>query len=312
MATWEDGPEYAPIHRPDGFQVPEVAPLDQAPARHHLSAGAPLVRPQFSHPEASLRPLESLVPAPGDTRNPAEPFAVAASTITSTDSAWSAAHWSPPTGPPVAPAQNWGPPTTVPAGVPAPLEHGSYPSAPAGPDPNVPIHLHDQAPPPPGGFPAPGTPQWFAPTGPPPVQHPPQNGSLDPKKFFAALTPALVIVLGIGTLFAALAPVFLFVGFGLSTRVTVAADKVRKVFIGAAIFWGVAGPLLGFVQQPGSIGGWYDWVGGAAQIACLAALLGTALVIYLEFTRGPNGPAGPNGSDGPVGPPTAPPRQPWG
>lgn len=301
MATWEDGPEYAPIQRPDGFQVPEVAPLEQAPPRQHLSAGAPVVRPDFSTPQAPVSPLEALVPAPGTVRNPSEPFAVAASTVTSGDSAWGAAHWNPPSGPPVAPAQDWGPPTSAPAGVPAALEHGAYPSAPAGPDPNAPIHLHDQhqAPPPPGGFPAPGTPQWFAPTGPPAGQGQPPSGPLDPKRFFAALTPALVIVLGIGTVFAALAPVFLWVGFGLSTRVTTAADKVRKVFIGAVIFWGVAGPLLGFVQQPGSIGSWYDWVGGAAQISCLAALLGTALVIYLEFTRRPGGP------------PAAPPRQPW-
>lgn len=308
MATWEDGPEYAPTQRPDGFQVPEVAPLDEAPPRHHLSAGAPLARPHFSQPQEPVNSLATLVPAPASTRNPNEPFDVASATMTSTDSAWGAAHWSPPTGPPVAPAQNWGPPTSEPAGVPAPLAHGSYPAAPAGPDPNAPIHLAGQAPPPPaGGFPAPGTPQWFAPTGPPSGQPASPAASLDVKRLFTTLTPALVIVLVLGTLFATLAPVFLWVGFGLSTRIRVATDTVRKVFIGAAIFWGVAGPLLGLVQQPGSFSGWYDWVGGAAQIACLAALLGTALVIYLQFTRG----MGPQRGHG--GPPAGPPpRQPWG
>lgn len=309
MATWEDGPEYAPIQQPDGFQVPEVEPLEQAPPRHHLSAGAPLARPDFSQ-QTPVHPLASLVPAPGDTRNPTEPFAVAASTVTAADSAWGAAHWSAPTGPPVVPAQNWGPPTSAPAGVPAALEHGSYPAAPAGPDPNAPIHLHDQYPPPGNDYPQPGTPQWFAPTGPPAGQGPARQAQLQlqgqpvpviAKSLFTAVTPPLAIVLLIGTVIAPLAPILLWVGFGLSTRIRFATDKVRKVFIGTAIFWAVAGPMLGFVRQPSSISGWYDWVSGAGQFACIFALLGTAAVIYLESTGGDRSAA-----------PPPPPRQPWG
>ena len=50
MATWEDGPEYAPLERPADFSQPRVAALDTAPERPEPVALAPKERPSFSEP----------------------------------------------------------------------------------------------------------------------------------------------------------------------------------------------------------------------------------------------------------------------
>src|SRR5438128_10980618 len=81
MATWQDGPEYAPTARPDEFAEPSVAPLESPPPVAQL-AGAPLERPRFGEPAAPVAPLESLVPAPADQRDPSLAFDVVSSTLT--------------------------------------------------------------------------------------------------------------------------------------------------------------------------------------------------------------------------------------
>src|SRR3954451_25262548 len=99
MATWEDGPEYAPRERPSSSAQPPVAPLDQPPAVAQPAAGAPAARPQFGQPAAPVAPLADLVPVPADVRDPRRTSDVAASALT-WDSAWRSLHWSAP--PPVA------------------------------------------------------------------------------------------------------------------------------------------------------------------------------------------------------------------
>ncbi|HEX3206863.1 MAG TPA: hypothetical protein VHQ68_11555, partial [Propionibacteriaceae bacterium] len=102
MATWEDGPEYAPIERPSDFRSPDAPPLDTAPPHTQLAAWAPKNRPVFDSPEGAVAPLSTLTPVREEPRDPQEPFAVVASTMTS-DSAWGAVHWAAPAGSPNAP-----------------------------------------------------------------------------------------------------------------------------------------------------------------------------------------------------------------
>jgi len=103
MATWEDGPEYAPIERPSDFQTPDAPPLDTAPPYMQVAAWAPKNRPAFDNPSTAVAPLSSLVPVQREEpRDPEKPFAVVASTMTS-DSAWGAVHWAAPGGQPIAP-----------------------------------------------------------------------------------------------------------------------------------------------------------------------------------------------------------------
>ena len=64
MATWEDGPEYAPIERPDEFSTPDAAPLGATEPYVQPSANAPIQRPAFGDPQAPVIALVDLVPAP--------------------------------------------------------------------------------------------------------------------------------------------------------------------------------------------------------------------------------------------------------
>ena len=95
MATWEDGPEYAPLVRPDAFSEPTISPLSVRAPVEQPAAAAPKERPAFADPADPVAPLESLVPPIEAPRDPAEPFDVVTTALTSADSAWGAAHWAP-------------------------------------------------------------------------------------------------------------------------------------------------------------------------------------------------------------------------
>src|SRR5690349_19511259 len=115
MASWEDGPEYAPIERPDGFSVPDAPALSVAPPRVQPAADAPVERPRFGDPSVPVIALADLVPAPDEPRDPTLPYDVVSSALTSGDSAWSAVHWRAPAGP-TSPASPWGAGQQAPVG----------------------------------------------------------------------------------------------------------------------------------------------------------------------------------------------------
>jgi len=100
MATWEDGPEYAPVERPAEFFVPPGPPLETQPDAPAPQLQPPLPRPAFDEPQQPGVPLVELVPDVADPRDPARPFDVVSSTVTAMDSAWGAAHATPLTAPP--------------------------------------------------------------------------------------------------------------------------------------------------------------------------------------------------------------------
>lgn len=90
MATWEDGAEYAPIERPDGFAMPVAQPLEVEPPYRAATPG----------PGAPPAGFRSDVPAPAlgqlghtdqSARNPGQPFDVVGSVMTA-ETAWGAAH----------------------------------------------------------------------------------------------------------------------------------------------------------------------------------------------------------------------------
>lgn len=143
MATWQDGPEYAPLVRPVAFEPPEqptAAPPESGDTSTQAAGGeparvrtarAPHVRPGFTAPESV--PLDAVSSGSPDRRDPHEPFDVVARTARS-GSAWPAAHAAhPQPGPtpyepePVsAPFDPSAPPPYVPAPyVPAPPADGS-------------------------------------------------------------------------------------------------------------------------------------------------------------------------------------------
>lgn len=277
MATWEDGPEYAPFQRPEGFTVPEAPPLSMAPPVAHPAAGAPPIRPRFADPAQPVAPLETLVPRPDDERDPAVPFQVVTSAATAADSAWSAAHWSKPDG-------GWGPPSATMAPVaydptiplaqhhpPAPTS--GFPAVAGGPLPSTQVDPYGS--PSPSGFPAPGSTEWFAPP-PSAMARPVQRA--DATTVIKTVTPAVLITLGLGAIIPPLAPLTLGVAFALGTRIRTAQAAVRKVFLtglGVLAFFA----LIGAMTNGDSIGDWWAFVGLWALL--ISWIVGIVLLVVV-------------------------------
>ena len=75
MASWTDGAAYAPIERPDGFAVPDLAPLPAAEPAPQLTPGA-VAPPSGFAPMPQAVALEDLGKEEKLRRDPAAPFDV--------------------------------------------------------------------------------------------------------------------------------------------------------------------------------------------------------------------------------------------
>ena len=271
MATWEDGPEYAPIERPTHFADAGVAPLSVAPPVVQMAAQAPKDRPLFDQPPAPVAPLETLVPRPAETRDPEVPFSVASAAMTS-DSAWAALHRGATTTPPAAP-------TGGPMALPVTSDPWSRFAGPAG---NGSV-LPSAAPPPDGHFPAPGTPAWFGPG--PYGEQPAPPGRVSPRAVWDAAMPGLCICLAVGGLIYVLAPILYAIAFGLAGRVKVAKQPVRTAFaVGAAALGLVA--IVATLTNDFGFGEWWATVGAWSVVACWALLLTTLVLVYRALRAG--------------------------
>ena len=265
MATWEDGPEYAPIERPADFADAGAPPLSVAPPVIQAAAQAPKDRPFFDQPPAAVAPLESLVPTPAETRDPSAPFTVVSAAMTN-DSAWGALHSGPPTAPPVA-----FPTTAGPVSGPVALPITSDPWS-----------RHTQ-PPPDSRFPAPGTPAWFGPG--PYGEQPASPGRVSAKAVWDAAMPGLCIILAVGGLVYVLAPIFYAIAFGLSGRVRVARQQVRGAFAIGSVFLGLIAVIATLTNDFG-FGQWWETVGAWSLAACWALLLTTLILVYRALRAG--------------------------
>lgn len=268
MATWEDGPEYAPIERPADFQNPDAPPLETASPYTQAAAWAPKNRPVFDNPPAPVAPLSTLVPTKREEpRDPQEPFAVVTSTMTS-DSAWGAVHWAAPSGQPFAPT---GPGTSSPAAA-APY-----------PPPNQPIIVDgvpNSAPPP---FPTPGTPGWFSP--PPHGQQPQSAPTVTAKSVIDAATPGLCMCLILGGLVYVLSPIMLCISLGLASRVKVAAAEVRRAHLFGVVVLIIMG-VLGLLIIDTGLNDWWQFIGQWGLLICWVLLVGTLATIYRRLKQG--------------------------
>ncbi|HZA05582.1 MAG TPA: hypothetical protein VE617_13540 [Propionibacteriaceae bacterium] len=270
MASWEDGPEYAPIERPTHFADAGAPPLPVAPPAVQMAARAPKERPLFDQPPTPLAPLEALVPAPEETRDPQVPFAVVSAAMTS-DSAWGAVHSGPPTTPPASSRSLAAP--TGPAGMPAPLPTSPGPW-PAGPT---------SAPPPDSRFPAPGTPAWFGPG--PYGGQPAPPGRVSAKAVWDAAMPGLCICLAVGGLVYLLAPILYAIAFGLSGRVLVARQQVRNAFVLGSVGLGLVA-IVAVLTNDFGFGEWWSTVAVWSLLACWALLVTTLVLVYRALRAG--------------------------
>ncbi len=272
MASWQDGPEYAPTARPDEFAEPQVEPLEDPPPVLTLS-GAPDERPRFDEPTAPVAPLATLVPEPADQRDPQQAFAVVSSTLT-TGGPWGGIHGATP----AVAADPWA------SGPAAPAHDAAFPSAAPFPrayhatDPFLPT----ESPPAPAGFPEPGTPQWF---GPGQYGEQPIRGRADARALWAAATPALLIVLVSAVLIKVLAPLLLVTAFVLARRVLVAQAQVQRSFV---IALGTLGTfaLIGLLTGPLGFGDWWGFLGTWGRLTSLATLVSTLLLVRRALLAG--------------------------
>jgi hypothetical protein len=259
MATWEDGPEYAPIERPFDFQNPDAPPLKIAAPYPQMAAWAPKNRPVFDSPEKPVAPLSTLLPAREEPRDPQQPFAVVSSAMTS-DSAWGAVHWAPPTSQPAGPLTEGG------------LTHGArY----AGPHQALVVQTGNRSTP--GNFPAPGTPGWWGPG--PPGHQPRPTTPVTARAVLDAATPGLCICLLIGGLVYVFSPIVLWIGVGLLARVKVAKDEVRRAYKVGIVALAVFGFLGTFIVDTG-LGDWWRFVATWGLVICWGLLASTLILVY--------------------------------
>jgi hypothetical protein len=195
MASWQDGPEYAPSARPAAFVMPDAAPLRVDPDPAPAAPDEPDEEPRFSPPDADQPALAALAPSAAPGRNPNLPFAATATSVASTEAR--------------VPTEPFG------VGL-APLS--GY-LAPPVPQPAVQVN--------PAPFPAPGTPQWFAPPGVPVPTAPPRVGL---RQVLAGITPGVAITIAIGMIFGWAAPFTLIVGFVLSSRIGYRREAVHRTW----------------------------------------------------------------------------------
>lgn len=344
MATWEDGPEYAPLERPDAFAEPTVATIGlDAPPPSPKAAPEPSERPAFSDPAQPVPPLATLVPEPPAGRDPQQPFDVVSSVMTADTSAWASAHWTgretsgppgptagpvttpvllPPPGPngsdpgrgvgngqhpaappafPVRAAVPTFPPPTGAPNFPPPADRPGFPPAPTswqpGSTPPVTNQPGGQPFPPPGyppgqgQFPAPGTPQWFAPGG---YQQPaPQPTAPSARAVLAAATPGVLVTLVVGGFIWVLAPVTVVIAFLLSSRITYGRKATRTAFAAVLAFLGLVG-LLSLVTADGLFTDWWDSVAGWACFGSWVMLAATVVAVYRALKLGkPDPPSTP-------------------
>lgn len=277
MASWQDGPEYAPIERPDEFSTPDAPPLGLAEEYLQPAANAPVQRPAFADPQSAVVPLADLAPEPEEQRDPTLPYDVVSSAMTTGDSAWTAVHWQAPTSPIATSASPWSGGSAV---------RAAAPSAPYDPMTASVPPAHG-----PTGLPAPGTAPWFGPGRhyAPPPQPVPATG----RDVVTAVTPALLIVLALGGLIHPVAPITLLIGWGLSTRVVVAKREIGIAFVIAVATMVVLGL---FIAVAGALD-FADWWNGLSWVALVLSwgLIGAVLVLVRRgFQAGQRPPTRPN------------------
>lgn len=310
MATWEDGPEYAPLERPELFRAPASAvALLPGPAEPNPAEGAPTVPPAAYQPPAAA-PLEQVVVPDKDVRDPREPYEVAAATMApDTSSAWSATHFRPPThpfetrstvavAPAPAPVAQFDPnrPIAASSWIPPVQQLPGGPAGPAGP-------WGAPAAPPVQPMPAPGptsmvTEQgWFAPVGQGPAPAPmgvaPMGPAMGPATtapvrtrppglsvglIVKAMTPVVAGLLVLGAVAALLGPVSMIapVAFAGAAICGFLFVRVRARFVRTILALGLGFVLfLGFVTLvfDGTTADlWWDSLSGISSLASVLSL----------------------------------------
>lgn len=243
MATWRDGPEYAPVERPDAYTTPDAEPLGSPPASMPAPPSPPPGRPvDFGAPAESI-PLAQLAAPPAAPRDPHEEFDTYTTPLTSL--APTPALQDKPVPPPQEkPAPP--PPPAPPTGMHSGMHQSAWGSVhnPAAPRPAAqwapaqPITLPQPptatAPIPPPQFPPPTLNQSPFPTSAawyPPPKRPAPRRDANMREIFSAMTPGVTISLAVGFFVPPLSVPLLIVAHILSGRMRYGRSQAHGIFI---------------------------------------------------------------------------------
>lgn len=136
----------------------------------------------------------------------------------------------------------------------------------------------------PGGFPPPGTPQWFGP-GPRQVQQSPAVVETDTRAVVEAATPALCICLAIGGFLYPLAPLMLGLALLASSRVRVARPQVRRAFLVAGITLAVLAVVGLLLPSTYTAGDWWSFLGAWSLAICWVLLVTVVVLVHRGLQR---------------------------
>ncbi len=267
MASWQDGPEYAPQERPAAFVVPAAAPLTDPTPAPAAAVAPPVGEPAFTPPAAPQPDLAALVPSAAPGRNPNLPFEVLTATIA--NAGGSATGQAMPGGPIGADRL-----PTQPFNAPGPPLSGYLPVQ-ATVTPNAQVN--------PAPFPAPGTPQWFAP--PPGTRVPDAPPTVTIAQIWTATTAGVMVPLVIGALFSWFSILMLALSFALSARIAYRRDAVRRSYIGALIVVGVLG-MMSMLSVGYDSDLLFQSLSGGSQFACVVLFFVIGLIVGAALRAG--------------------------
>lgn len=271
MATWLDGPEYAPLERPAAFVVPEVQPLAAPPAGPVAPPPPPVEEPSFTAPSGPQPDLAALVPSAAPGRNPQLPFEVLTAAITNAGGSGGGPSTA---GQPLPALRS----PQQPFNAPGPSLDGYLPVQPTV-APNAPVNPA----PFPGPFPAPGTPQWFAP--PPLSRVPDAPPPVTIAQIWNAATAGVMIPLIVGAMFGWFSILMLALSFALSARIAYRRDAVRRSYIGALVVVGALG-MMSMLAAGYDSDALFDTLSQGSQVACGALVVLVGLIVGSALRAG--------------------------
>jgi hypothetical protein len=223
MASWTDGPEYAPSVRPAAFVAPVAEALASPPPPTGPTEAPPNSEPTFVPPQDPAPDLRELVPSSAPGRNPNLPFESMTTPITAVE--------------PVVERQ-----PDQPFNAPGPTLTGYLPVQPVV-QPNTQIN--------PMPFPAPGTTQWFAPPPGQPVIAAPS--SVDLGQIWRATTNWVMVPLLAAMFIPPISPVALLVAWLSTVQIRYRRTAVRRAYLIAIILIGGISLVTTLTDQSVSI-----------------------------------------------------------
>lgn len=248
MASWTDGPEYAPTVRPSAFVAPTAEALPDPEPGIAPGVDFPDGEPTFNPPDAPAPDLRELVPSAAPGRNPNLPFESLTTPLTEVDTPSEVRD-------PKAPFNDPGPPLS------------GYLAAPVT---QAPTQVNPPA------FPASGAPPWSSGPG----QAYPAPTSVTLGQMWKAATNWVLIPALLGMFVAPIAPVALLVSAVSTSQILYRRKAVRRAWViitlavlGLTVLAVFADPLTDFYEALG----WLAMVGCWAGFFASLAIAGSAL-----------------------------------